>query len=114
MSSTRITGDPVMLFTKYPNRFRSMHLQGVPAAPATPPAPPPPPPAAGAQGGGRAGRGAGAGGGGGQVAVGSPTDTLDWPKIFPAAKIGGITNYFVEQSWDLMVQSIAYLKTLNV
>jgi hypothetical protein len=29
-------------------------------------------------------------------------------------KIGGITNYFVEQSWDLMVQSIAYLKTLNV
>ena len=48
-------------------------------------------------------------------ALGSPTDTLDWPKIFPAAKrLGGITNYFVEQNWDLFVQSIAYLKTLNV
>jgi sugar phosphate isomerase/epimerase len=114
MSSTRITGDPVMLFTKYPNRFRSMHLQGVPAPSATPPPPPPPPPAAGAQGGGGRAGGRAGGGGGGQVAVGSPADTLDWPKIFPAAKIGGITNYFVEQSWDLMVQSIAYLKTLNV
>jgi sugar phosphate isomerase/epimerase len=99
MSSYRITGDPVMLFTKYPNRFRSMHLQGIPPAAATPP------PA-----GGRAG-----GAGNAQVALGSPTDTLDWPRIFPAAKeSGGITNYFVEQSWDLFVQSIAFLKTLNV
>jgi sugar phosphate isomerase/epimerase len=113
MSSTRITGDPVMLFTKYPGRFRSLHLQGIPAAPPPSATPPPAAPAAGGAApaaGGRAG-----GGGGGQVALGSPTDTLDWPKIFPAAKKpGGITNYFVEQNWDLFVQSIAYLKTLNV
>jgi sugar phosphate isomerase/epimerase len=109
MSSYRITGDPVMLFTKYPNRFRSMHLQGIP------PVAPAPPPAAADAGQPAAGRRAGGAGGGAQVAVGSPTDTLDWPKIFPAAKKpGGITNYFVEQNWDLFVQSIAYLKTLNV
>ncbi len=98
MSSTRITGDPVMLFTKHPNRFRSMHLQGVdlstPAAPAG------------------AGRQTGGGRGGRQVAVGQ--DSLDWPGIFTAAKVAGITNYFVEQPWDLMVQSVAYLKTLTV
>lgn len=27
---------------------------------------------------------------------------------------GGLKNYFVEQNWDLTVQSVAYLKTLNV
>ncbi|HUB33759.1 MAG TPA: hypothetical protein VMA31_12040, partial [Bryobacteraceae bacterium] len=57
--------------------------------------------------GGRAG-----GGRGHQLAVGQ--DSLDWKKIFTAAKTGGLTNYFVEQSWDLTVQSVAYLKTLNV
>jgi hypothetical protein len=41
-------------------------------------------------------------------------DSLDWPKIFLAAKIGGVKNYYVEQNWDLTVQSVAYLKTLNV
>jgi hypothetical protein len=46
-----------------------------------------------------------------QLAVGN--DSLDW-KIFTAAKTGGLTNYFVEQSWGLTVQSVAYLKTLNV
>ena len=46
------------------------------------------------------------------VAVGK--DSLDWPKIFNAAKTGGLKNYFVEQSWDLTVQSVEYLKTLNV
>jgi hypothetical protein len=40
-------------------------------------------------------------------------DSLDWPKIFAAAKAGGVKNYFVEQSWDLTVQSVGYLKTLN-
>jgi sugar phosphate isomerase/epimerase len=101
MSSMRVVGDPVMLFTKYPGRFRSMHLQGVDlSAPA-----PTPPSVAGA---GQAGGGRGAP----QVAVGH--DSLDWRKIFLAAKTGGITNYFVEQSWDLMVQSVAYLKTLQV
>ena len=58
---------------------------------------------------------AGAGRGGARVpglAVGK--DSLDWPKIFAAAKTGGLKNYFVEQTWDLTVQSVAYLKTLNV
>ena len=105
MSSMRAVGDPVMLFTKYPNRFRSMHLQGVDLST--------PMPAAGGAPGASGARQAGGGGrGGAQLAVGH--DSLDWPKIFTAAKTGGITNYFVEQSWDLMVQSVAYLKTLNV
>jgi sugar phosphate isomerase/epimerase len=90
MSSTPITGDPVTLFTKYPNRFRSMHLQGLDLKAPMP----------------AGGRGVP------QLAVGH--DSLDWPKIFAAARTGGITNYFVEQSWDLFVQSVAYLKTLNV
>jgi sugar phosphate isomerase/epimerase len=85
MSAMRTVGDPVMYFTKYPGRFLSMHLQGVDLnAPA---------------------RNAG-------VAVGK--DSLDWPKIFAAAKGGGLKNYFVEQNWDLTVQGVAYLKTLNV
>jgi sugar phosphate isomerase/epimerase len=105
MSAMRTVGDPVMYFTKYPGRFISMHLQGVnlnplPAAPAAgQPAP------AGGQGA-RGGRGAP------QLAVGK--DSLDWARIFAAAKTGGVKNYFVEQSWDLTVQSVAYLKTLNV
>lgn len=45
------------------------------------------------------------------VAVGK--DTLDWPKIFAAAKTGGVKNYFVEMNWDLTAQSVAYLKTLR-
>ena len=117
MSAMRTVGDPIMYFNKYPGRFVSMHLQGVNLN-----APMPAPQQAGAgQGargasGGRAG-GAGASGGGGrgaapQLSVGS--DSLDWPKIFEAAKVGGVKNYFVEQNWDPMVQSVAYLKTLKV
>ncbi len=41
-------------------------------------------------------------------------DSLDWGKIFAAAKRGGMKNYYVEQNWDLTVQSVNYLKTLNV
>ena len=41
-------------------------------------------------------------------------DTLDWKKIFTAAKPAGVKNYFVEQTWELTQQSVAYLKTLNV
>jgi sugar phosphate isomerase/epimerase len=44
------------------------------------------------------------------VAVGK--DSLDWTKLFAAAKGGGVQNYFVEQSWDLTVQSVAFLKSL--
>src|SRR5690242_4006829 len=68
MSAMPVVGDPVMYFTKYPGRFVSMHLQGVDLS-ATP------------------GRGQGGRGG---VAVGK--DSLEWNKIFAAAKTGGVKN----------------------
>lgn len=40
-------------------------------------------------------------------------DSLDWVKVFQAAKIGGIRNYFVEQNWELTQESVAFLKLLN-
>ena len=46
------------------------------------------------------------------VAVGE--GTLDWHKIFSAAKIGGIKNYFVEMDLDLMKRSVPYLHSLQV
>src|SRR5580698_11572330 len=58
MSAMKTVGDPVMYFTKYPGRFLSMHLQGVDLKAPSP---------------GNAG-----------VAVGK--DSLDWAKIFAAAK----------------------------
>ena len=108
MSSMRAVGDPIMYFTKFPGRFISMHLQGVDLNA--------PMPGRGPQGGGQgpgggAGQGRRGGGGGGGLAVGK--DSLDWPKIFEAAKTGGVKNYFVEQNWDLTVQSVNYLKTLG-
>ncbi|HXY38352.1 MAG TPA: twin-arginine translocation signal domain-containing protein [Vicinamibacteria bacterium] len=93
MSAMRAVGDPVGYFTKYPGRFISMHLQGVDLNAPAPGSGPP------GSGGRRAG-----------VAVGK--DSLDWAKIFAAARTGGVKNYFVEQSWDLTVQSVGYLKTL--
>lgn len=85
MSAMPTVGDPVMYFKKYPGRFISMHLQGV-ELPAATPAP--------------------------QVAVGK--DSLDWPKIFAAAKTDRLKNYFLEQNWDLTVQGVSYLKALKV
>jgi len=90
MSAMRAVGDPVMYFTKYPGRFVSMHLQGVYLNASEP---------------SRGARGSAG------VAIGK--DSLDWSKIFTAAKTGGVKNYFVEQNWDLTVQSVAYLKALN-
>jgi sugar phosphate isomerase/epimerase len=46
------------------------------------------------------------------VAVGQ--GTLDWKKIFTAAKTGGIKNYFVEMNLDLMKASVPYLRSLEV
>jgi hypothetical protein len=51
---------------------------------------------------------------GGRAGMAVGKDSLDWAKIFAAAKTGGVKNYFVEQTWDLTVQSVAYLKTLSV
>jgi sugar phosphate isomerase/epimerase len=100
MSAMRIVGDPVMYFTKYPGRFISMHLQGVDLNAPLP-----------APGGGQK---AGAGRGGRRPGLAVGKDSLDWAKIFGAAKTGGVKNYYVEQNWELTVQSVAYLKTLNV
>jgi sugar phosphate isomerase/epimerase len=87
MSAIRAVGDPITYFEKYPGRFISMHLQGVDLkAPATGSMP--------------------------DVAVGK--DSLDWAKIFAAAKRGGLENYFLEQSWNLTVEGVAYLKSLRV
>ena len=78
-------------FRKYPGRFDSMHVQDVDLkAPA----------------GGRAeGRGV-------QTAVGK--GSIDWVKTFEAAKLGGVTSYYVEQNMELTRQSVAYLKALKI
>src|SRR5271170_2903835 len=46
------------------------------------------------------------------VAVGQ--GTLDWKKIFTAAKTGGVQNYFVEMNLPLMAASVPYLRALQV
>ncbi|HEY7306869.1 MAG TPA: TIM barrel protein [Bryobacteraceae bacterium] len=40
--------------------------------------------------------------------------TLDWKKIFTAAKTGGIENYFVEMDLEMMRASVPYLRSLQV
>jgi len=72
-------------FLRFPGRFYSMHLQDVDMR--------------------REGRHP-------QVALGK--GSIDWVKTFTAAKVGGVKNYFVEQTWDLTLQSVEYLKTLSV
>jgi sugar phosphate isomerase/epimerase len=41
-------------------------------------------------------------------------DSLDWKKIFAAAKECGIKNYFLEMSLPLMQASVPYLRSLQV
>ena len=122
MSSMRTIGDPIMYFMNHPGRFISAHLQGVdtrqgmqPSRAGMLPTKPTPEEAAAAAaagpGRGRGGAGGGQGGGGG-LALGE--DTVDWQKVFTAGKTAGLQNYFVEQTWDLTVKSVAFLKTLTV
>ena len=40
--------------------------------------------------------------------------SLDWKKIFTAAKTGGIKNYFVEMDLEMMKASVPYLRNLQV
>jgi sugar phosphate isomerase/epimerase len=87
-------------FLRYSGRFNSMHVQDVDMK-----APAPVPAGEGAPAARRGGRFP-------QVAVGR--GSIDWVKTFTAAKVGGVKNYFVEQTWELTEQSVAYLKTLNV
>ncbi len=89
-------------FLKYPGRFNSMHLQDVDMnAQVAAQVPSPRGTPARRRGGRRP-----------QVAVGH--GSIDWVHTFTAAKTGGVKNYFVEQSWELTQQSVAYLKTLQV
>jgi sugar phosphate isomerase/epimerase len=76
-------------FTKYPGRFFSMHVQDVDLNAAPPP-----------------------GGPGVQVPVGK--GSIDWVRTFTAAKIGGVKNYFVEQTMELTKESVAALKAMTV
>ena len=39
--------------------------------------------------------------------------TLDWKKIFAAAKTGGIKNYYVEMNLEMMKASVPYLRMLS-
>ena len=87
-------------FRRYPGRFNSMHLQDVDMKASTPT-----PSRDGASAVRRGGRYP-------QVALGQ--GSIDWVKTFTAAKVGGVKNYFVEQSWELTQPSVAFLKTLNV
>ena len=138
MSSMTSMGNPITYFTVYPGRFWSAHMQGVDASQGVRGAD-----AADAPGQERSARdvaaaarlpqllrsrcrraaagaaapapamGAPAGGGGrGGLSVGE--DSVNWQAVFTAAKVGGIKNYFIEQSWDLTVKSAAFLKTLTV
>jgi len=40
-------------------------------------------------------------------------DSLDWKKIFAAAKTGGIKNYFLEMDLEMMKASVPYLRALQ-
>jgi sugar phosphate isomerase/epimerase len=40
-------------------------------------------------------------------------DSLDWKKIFAAAKTCGVKNYFVEMNLDMMRASVPYLRKLQ-
>jgi sugar phosphate isomerase/epimerase len=138
MSSMTSVGNPITYFTIYPGRFWSAHMQGVDAgqgvramgpltlpdknAPAgrgaaggraAAPAAPPAPATGSGMGGGAAAPAAGAPAGGRGRGLSVGEDTVDWPKVFEAAKIGGMKNFFIEQTWDLTVKSAAYLKTLT-
>ena len=46
-----------------------------------------------------------------QVAVGA--GSVDWKKLFAAAKKGGVKNYFVEMNMDAMKASVPYLHELK-
>jgi sugar phosphate isomerase/epimerase len=41
-------------------------------------------------------------------------DSLNWKRIFAAAKTGGIKNYFVEMNLDMMKASVPFLHSLQV
>ena len=46
------------------------------------------------------------------VAVGK--GSIDWKRVFTAARTGGVKNYFIEQDMDMTRDAVAFLKALNV
>jgi sugar phosphate isomerase/epimerase len=74
--------DAAEYFTKYPDRFISMHVQGWSAQAKK------------------------------ILPVGQ--DTLDWKRIFTAARTAGVKNYFVEMNLEFMKASVPYLRSLQV
>jgi sugar phosphate isomerase/epimerase len=46
------------------------------------------------------------------VAVG--TGSIDWKKVFTAAKTGGVKSYFIELDMDMTRDSAAFLEKLDV
>ncbi len=40
--------------------------------------------------------------------------SIDWKKVFTAAKTGGVRNYFVEQDMEMTKEGVAFLRTLSV
>ena len=56
---------------------------------------------------------AAAGGRGGNPPLSLGEDTVNWPAVFAAGKVGGLKTIFIEQNWEATVKSAAYLKTLT-
>src|SRR5262245_40434182 len=46
------------------------------------------------------------------VAVGK--GSIDWKRVFTAAKTAGVKNYYVEQNMELTTESVAFLKAFSV
>lgn len=108
MSSMATLGDPITYFMNYPGRFLSCHLQAVDTTQGVRGVTPARLPVKGEAPQGRRG----GGGGGTPLALGE--DTADWPRIFAAAKTGGLKYPFVEQNdMAVVARSVAYLKTLT-
>jgi len=40
--------------------------------------------------------------------------SIDWKRVFSAAKTGGVKNYFVEQNMEMTREGVAFLKALKV
>jgi sugar phosphate isomerase/epimerase len=77
--------DAAEYLTKYPGRYISMHLQGWDATNKK------------------------------IVPLGSPSDSLDWKKIFTAAKqSGGVKDYYLEMDLDSEKASVPFLKSIDV
>ena len=40
--------------------------------------------------------------------------SIDWRRVFTAARTGGVKNYFVEQNMDMTREGVAFLKSLSL